>query len=103
MVMLMPKAKRRFVRVWQEVSIDARRLPAGFISVEDAAVWIGVSDETMRRYIREGMFTGVTEEDESWGREGWRYVIDTQALMAFKKVRDTQVGPGGRLPKGYSD
>ncbi len=95
--------RRRTITVWNDVSVDAPRLPRGLMSVEDAAAWIGVSDETLRRYIEDGTFQGASKERNTWGREGWRWVVDTSQLMAFKKVRDTNVGPGGRLPKGYSD
>jgi len=51
--MVMMLTRRRTITVWNDVSVDAPRLPRGLVSVEDAAAWIGVSDETLRRYIED--------------------------------------------------
>lgn len=73
------------IRVFNEVSIDLDRLPPGFVSVEDAARWLGVSDETLRRHIAEGRIKA-ERQNATHGRAGWRYIITTAEVNRVRKL-----------------
>lgn len=81
------KDTHRSVRVFREVSLDLGldRLPGGKMNVEDAARWLGVSDETIRRHIAEGRIKAEREQDVH-GRTGWRWVIDTAEVNRLSRL-----------------
>lgn len=61
-------------------------LPVGFlVGLEDAAQWLGVSDESLRRYIGAGRIEGVREEG-THGRMGWRWALPTEELNRVKRL-----------------
>lgn len=83
----MRKKETRSIRVFREVplGLDLERLPDGFVNVEDAARFLGVSDETIRRHIEEGRIKAVRQEGVH-GRTGWRYIIPTSELNRLKRL-----------------
>jgi len=72
------------ILVVREVPVTAETLPPGGVSVTDAARYLGVSDETVRRYIDAGRIRA--ERQASAGREGWRHVIPTEELNRVRRL-----------------
>ena len=63
-------------------------LPEGFLTVEQTARYVGLSDERIRQLIDEGRLQARRQKD-TIGREGWRWLVDTGEATRFKKVRET--------------
>ncbi len=57
--------------------------PTGFVSLADAAKWLGVSPEAVRKAIRSGRLPA--QRERSSGKQGWRYVIRTTDLNLWKR------------------
>ena len=77
------------VRIYRDHVVDGARLPSGHtITVEDAAVVLGVSDETVRRAISNGSIHA-EREDGTHGRFGWRWVLATDEVNRVKKLSST--------------
>lgn len=77
------------VRLYRDIELDGSRLPGGhFMSVEDAAVVLGVSDETVRRSISSGRMSA-TREEGTHGRFGWRWVVTTDEVNRVRKLSST--------------
>jgi excisionase family DNA binding protein len=51
-----------------------------FLSIENAAVFLNVSDITVKRYLRENLIPSVDQEGET--------VIDKEALERYKAIND---------------
>jgi hypothetical protein len=77
------------IKVWrlEEIPEDADRLPAGYVSLADAAKWLGVTTEALRKAIRSGRLAA--ERERSSGKQGWRYVVRTADLNRWRRERRT--------------
>ncbi len=73
------------IRIWrlEDIPEDAGELPEGFVSLADAAKWLGVSPEAVRKAIRSGRLPA--QRERSSGKQGWRYVIRTTDLNLWKR------------------
>ena len=69
----------------RRVPVSSEHLPPGEVSVEDAAAYLKVSDETVRRYISLGRIEARVEQG-SVGSMGWRYVIPTEELARLRRL-----------------
>lgn len=58
----------------------------GFVNVEDAGVIMGVTGETIRRWIAAGQLTAF-EDVSTYGRQGWRWVIPVEELAKLRVKR----------------
>lgn len=76
----------RHIRVIQSVPVSSLALPAGTVSIEDAAAYLGVARETVRRCVNQGLLAAERHENTP-GRQGWRWQISTDELMRFKDSR----------------
>ena len=81
---------KRSIEVFNVVELDSKangstRLPRGFVSVADAAAFLGISDETVRRWIVNGRLDADQVEERARGREGWRWVVPTSALSKARR------------------
>lgn len=81
---------KRSIEVFNIVALDTKangsvRLPRGFVSVADAAAFLGVSDETIRRWIQTDRLDAQQVEERARGREGWRWVVPTTALTKARR------------------
>lgn len=77
------------MRIYKDIEDTGGKLPAGFLMViEDAAEWLGVSDESLRRYISAGRIEAVREEG-THGRMGWRWAVPTEELNRVKRLSST--------------
>lgn len=77
------------MRIYKDLEDDVTKLPSGFFMiVEDAANWLGVSDESLRRYVAAGRIDAVREEG-THGRMGWRWAIPTEELNRVKRLSST--------------
>lgn len=78
------------MRIYKD--IDAKSLatlPLGYlVKLVDACEWLGVSDESLRRYVKDGRIKAV-EEQGTHGREGWRYAFETEELNRVKRLSRT--------------
>lgn len=82
--------KRLKVTVFQVVDADAPKFPrAHWINVEDSAVVLDCSDETVRRLIENGDLQG-RKQQAVHGPAGWRWIVPTDDLMRVRKVRKAQ-------------
>lgn len=81
------KPSQNTIRVFQEVPLDLHldRLPPGEVNVEDAARFLQVSDETIRRHIVEGRIKARREHDVH-GRSGWRWVVPTSEVNRLRRL-----------------
>ena len=70
-------------------------LPDGYMTVEQASRFIGLSDERVRQLIDEGRIHA-SRQKSTVGREGWRWLIDTGEASRFKKVREADPGQNRR-------
>jgi hypothetical protein len=77
----------RYITVFKLVEEDVPKLPQGFVNVEDAAIFLQVSDETVRRFIVEGELGGERQR-HAHGPQGWRWVIPTRDVNRLKRVRE---------------
>jgi DeoR/GlpR family transcriptional regulator of sugar metabolism len=77
----------RSLVVFQLVSESISRLPAGYVNVEDAATYLQVSDETVRRLIVDGQLEA-EKQQQVHGPSGWRWIVKTASVNRLKKVRD---------------
>lgn len=71
------------IRVFNVVTLETEELPAGYVSSDDAARYLRVAPQTIRRMIERGDIVAVP--DNTSGRFGWRWLINTSELMAYKK------------------
>lgn len=78
------------MRVWKDIETKGlTKLPSGYlVRLEDAAEWLGVSDETLRRYIAADRVEAI-REDGTNGRMGWRWVFETDEINRLKKLATT--------------
>ena len=74
------------ILVVQRISVNARDLPPGVVSVGDAAKFLGVTPETVRRNLATGHIVGKKEEGTA-GHERWRWVIDSAELLRVRALR----------------
>lgn len=79
------------MRIYKDLDESSlRSLPSGFfVGIEDAAKWLQVSDESLRRYIAAGRIEAV-REDGTAGRMGWRWGVPTDELNRVKKLTTTR-------------
>jgi len=75
------------VEVVNEVSLHAATLPPGYVSVKDAARLMGVTGETIRRYIADGKLAAKEVQYGARGRHGWRWVIPTSEVNRMRAVK----------------
>lgn len=73
------------IQVFNLVPLQEDRLPRGYVNVTDAARWLRVSDETVRRWIQSGRLEGIQTRVAARGREGWRWLVPTEALNALRR------------------
>lgn len=76
------------IEVTQEVSISTSPLPPGYVSVKDAARLLGVTGETVRRYIADGKLAAKEVTYGARGRHGWRWVIPTSEVNRLRTIKD---------------
>lgn len=78
------------MRIYKDIDTKGlAKLPSGFlVGLEDAASWLGVSDESLRRYIAADRIEAV-REDGTHGRMGWRWAFMTDELNRIKKLAVT--------------
>jgi hypothetical protein len=79
----------RFVSVFVLVSEDADKLPPGYINVEDAANFLRVSDESVRRFISTGTLYA-EKQYQAHGPVGWRWIIPTAGINRLKSLRKSE-------------
>lgn len=75
------------VTIFRQVAVsEAWRLPPGFyLNVEDAALFLGTSDETIRRYIVKGEITAEKQKGHA-GLAGWRWIIPTAEVNRLRRL-----------------
>lgn len=71
------------VTVFQEVPTLGDLPPGGFVNVEDAAAILGVTGETIRRWIANGKLIA-QKDSTTYGRQGWRWVIAVAELEPLR-------------------
>lgn len=76
----------RALVVFQLVPEDVSRLPLGYVNVEDAATYLRVSDETVRRLIVDGRLEA-DQQQQAHGPAGWRWIVKTPSLNRLRKIR----------------
>jgi DeoR/GlpR family transcriptional regulator of sugar metabolism len=76
----------RSLVVFQLVSEDVPHLPPGYINVEDAATYLQVSDETIRRLIVDGQLEA-EKQRQAHGPSGWRWIVRTPSVNRLRKIR----------------
>ncbi len=74
------------IQVFNIVKVGEPLPSKGFVGVDDAAKWLGLHRETVRRMIEEGRLKGVVAEGGR-GSQGWRYVVPVAALQKVAKLR----------------
>lgn len=78
------------VRIYKDVEVSHAPLPSGFLlTVVDAAAFLGVSDESLRRYGKSGRIECV-REDGTHGRHGWRYAVTSDEVNRVKRLSKVQ-------------
>lgn len=74
------------VRIYKDIEVGRAPLPGGFrVRLQDAADYLGVSDESLRRYIKAGRIASV-EEDGTQGRTGWRHALTTDEVNRVQRI-----------------
>lgn len=78
------------MRIYKDIEAwDMAKLPSGFlVGLDDAADWLGVSDESLRRYVGANRIEAI-REDGTHGRMGWRWAFTTDELNRVKKLATT--------------
>ncbi len=73
------------IRIWrlEDIPEDAEELPEGYVSLADAARWLGLTSEALRKAIRSGRLPA--QRERSSGKQGWRYVIRTEDLNQWRR------------------
>lgn len=61
-------------------------LPTGYVTAEDAATYLGVSGETVRRLIRDDKLIAA-QDDQAQGPAGWRWLVFTPTLQTYRQAR----------------
>lgn len=67
---------------------DSFDLPEGLVTVDDAARYLGVARETIRRHISQGRLEAHRQENTP-GRHGWCWMIDTAELMRVRAEKES--------------
>ena len=74
------------VTIFRDVPTGTFKLPVGFyMNVEDAAIYLGKSDETVRRYIADGKIEAERQRG-THGLAGWRWIIPTKEINRLRRL-----------------
>jgi hypothetical protein len=71
------------IRVYVPVPLSATEMPEGFVSLADAARFLGVARETLRRGINQGTISAEVEHDPE-DSDRWRYVFRSEEVLRVK-------------------
>jgi len=74
------------IQVFNIVKVGGPLPGKGYVGVDDAAKWLGLHRETVRRMIEEGRLKAEVAEGGR-GSQGWRYVVPVSALKRADKLK----------------
>lgn len=74
------------IEVVHDVPVGGKLPPTGYMSVRDAATYLSVTSETIRRWISSGRISASKVETGARGRLGWRWIVDTREVERLARM-----------------
>lgn len=80
---------RSHIRVWTWLPLSDELPEEGYVTLEDASRYAGVSAETVRRMINSGQIRAL-KESETFGRQGWRWVLTVDEVTRLAQIKQEE-------------